>query len=310
MKPETRVGTVVAIALHLGLAGFVGLLVMISPLISRDEEPLVIMELVAFPDDAPVTMGENQSPGGGGDSGGAASEPEPIIEVSAPPVQEALAVPDIPTLERLEVPPVPDPVPEPPTPAPAPVQTPTPTPAPQPTRQPAPRPQPQPQPQQPKIVNINEFRRQHGQPRQQPARPQPARRTVVAPSVSSSNLRVEVPSVSSGGSGRSGGSVGSQNTGGPGGGGAFGPLQENYLNRIHRILDSAWSRPVHLPKGLSAEVEFRVGLEGRIALTRIVRNSGNSEFDDTVRQAFQNAARAPAPPNGQPFVSRVAFRLD
>lgn len=310
MRPETRVGTIAAVGLHLGAAALVSLMVLISPLISKNHEPLVVMELVSFPDDAPVTMGENQLGGGGEPESAPVPTPEPVIEVAAAEEMDAPAIPNIPTLDRLEVPPAP---PEPtPAPAPQPVPQPTapiPSPTPAPTPVPVPAPRTAPQPEQPKMVSLNEFRSQHGAPRPQPTRPQPARQPVVAPTVSSSNLRVQVPQVSSsqGTASRTGGGV---SMGGGGGGGSGGVMQENYLNRIRRILDSSWNRPSHLPKGLSVDVEFRVGLDGSISLSRFLRTSGNSEFDETVRQAFNNAARAPAPPNGQPLVSHVGFRLD
>lgn len=309
MRPETRVGTIAAVGLHLGAAALVSLTVLISPLVSKNPEPLVVMELVSFPDDAPVTMGENQLGGGGEAASVEEFTPEPAIEVASAEEIAGPEIPNIPTLDRLEVPPPPAPEPEP---VPAPRPTPT-TPAPQPTPPPAPTPAPTPAPQAPQMVSLNEFRRQHGQPRRQPARQQPARQTVVAPSVSSSNLRVEVPaSTNTGGvaSGRSVSGSGGVSMGGSGGSGGGGAMQENYLNRIRRILDSSWNRPTHLPKGLSVDAEFRVGLDGRISLTRLLRTSGNSEFDETVRQAFQNAARAPSPPNNQPLVSHVGFRLD
>jgi TonB family protein len=304
MVVEIRMGTVVSVVCH----GILILCLLVfsfwNPLNSKEEIP--VMELVQFPDGTEVTMGENTSPPPA--LGEEVSQPaEDTMSLPEPAPRPTLDIPAMPSIEKLDIPPEPAP-PEPVSPpAPQPVPVPQPTPAPKPAPV-APKPAPAPSPAPPKIMSEEEFRKLHGNKKPQPART-PTRPPVVAPTVSTGTTPISVPSISrSKTSGSPSGTAGGSARGVAGV--ANGPLQENYLNRVRSILDDTWVRPVHLAKGLFAEVEFRVESNGQIVLARFLQTSGNSEFDETVKLAFLNARRAPPSPDGRVLVNKVVFMLE
>ncbi len=301
MIAEVRVGTVVSVICHGLLVLWLLVFSLWNPLNSKEEIPVI--ELVDFPEGTEVTAGENSAPAPaiGTEAPQPVVDPLPIADSAPMPV---LDIPEIPSMEKLDIPPEPVPVPQ-PAPQPQPVPQPRPTPQPTPVVAPAPNPQPVPTP---KIMTEKEFRQLHGDKKPQPVRT-PVRDTVVAPTVSSPNIHISVPTISRG---RSSGSPSGSPGGSAGGvaGVAHGPLQENYLNRVRSILDDTWVRPVHLAKGLFVEVEFRVESNGQIVLSRFLQTSGNSEFDETVKLAFLNARRAPPSPDGRVWINKVVFLLE
>jgi colicin import membrane protein len=67
-------------------------------------------------------------------------------------------------------------------------------------------------------------------------------------------------------------------------------------------------KPGGLSDLLNAEVSFTVAANGAISGVRIVRSSGNAEFDQSVLEAF-GRVRMPARPDGKSDVKTLTFRI-
>lgn len=72
----------------------------------------------------------------------------------------------------------------------------------------------------------------------------------------------------------------------------------NYLQAISRILYRRWNQPTLRETGgtrPTTKVELRVRADGRVTSARLVRPSGNTAMDSSVRQLLQGLNRLPPP---------------
>jgi len=106
-----------------------------------------------------------------------------------------------------------------------------------------------------------------------------------------------------------------ENNRGGGGGKALkrddGPAMEMYqaalINRLRYAHDEI--KPQGLGDTLTADVQFVVAANGEIANIRIVRSSGNAEFDASVREAFRRITYLGPRPDGKTDTWEVTFRM-
>lgn len=90
-----------------------------------------------------------------------------------------------------------------------------------------------------------------------------------------------------------------------------GPAMEIYvagvLNRLKYAHDEV--KPQGLGDSLTADVEFVVAANGEISNIRIVRSSGNAEFDASVREAFRRIQWPGPRPDKKTDTWSVTFRM-
>lgn len=79
------------------------------------------------------------------------------------------------------------------------------------------------------------------------------------------------------------------------------------INRLKVAHDEL--KPQGLGDTLSADVEFFVSANGEISNVRIVRSSGNAEFDASVREAFRRITWMGARPDKRSDAWRLTFRM-
>lgn len=79
------------------------------------------------------------------------------------------------------------------------------------------------------------------------------------------------------------------------------------INRLKIAHDQL--KPQGLGDTLSADVEFFVSANGEISNIRIVRSSGNAEFDASVREAFRRITWMGARPDKRSDLWRLTFRM-
>ncbi len=83
---------------------------------------------------------------------------------------------------------------------------------------------------------------------------------------------------------------------------------EAYFSMLIQRLRDSHEKPGGLSDLLNAEVQFTVAANGVISGVRIVRSSGNAEFDQSVLEAF-GRVRMPARPDKNTDVQRLTFRI-
>lgn len=83
---------------------------------------------------------------------------------------------------------------------------------------------------------------------------------------------------------------------------------EAYFSMLIQRLRDSHEKPGGLSDLLNAEVQFTVASNGVISGVRIVRSSGNAEFDQSVLEAF-GRVRMPARPDKNTDVQRLTFRI-
>jgi len=93
----------------------------------------------------------------------------------------------------------------------------------------------------------------------------------------------------------------------PAGGGGE-EAQADYLARLFAKLRAAHQKPEGLDDGLQTRVEFVVRADGSVSGVRILKTSGNAEFDESVLAAFRQVSGLGAPPAGMAGVNAVTFR--
>jgi TonB family protein len=215
-----------------------------------------------------------------------AASPQPVTEDGAEDAADPIEFtrPRVP-LNYRPLPPAPQPVVENPPPDAITRQVPR-------QQQPAQRPQPttprpQPQEQRPSTMTYEEFQRSQNRRTSTPAASQ-----VRAP-------RLDAPSTTPG-----------SRTGVAGGTNVSASDIDSYLARLVAALKAAWQRPEGLPPGLSCQVMFDISETGVISGARILRSSGNSQFDQSVLAVFQRM-RTFAPPPGRQALNgnRQVFEL-
>lgn len=107
-------------------------------------------------------------------------------------------------------------------------------------------------------------------------------------------------------------------TGGPGipggtkgGTGLSNDEWSRFIISMRTIIQSNWDQPTDLyADKLYAVVEFTVSKNGTISNVRIVKSSGNSRFDATVRSAFNNTRNVGTVPSGQSEDFSLRFEMD
>lgn len=83
---------------------------------------------------------------------------------------------------------------------------------------------------------------------------------------------------------------------------------ERYYGMLVQRLRDSHEKPGGLSDLLNAEVQFTLAATGVITGVRIVRSSGNAEFDRSVLDAFVRV-RMPTRPDGKTDVQRLVFRM-
>ncbi len=87
-----------------------------------------------------------------------------------------------------------------------------------------------------------------------------------------------------------------------------GAAMERYFSMLITRLRDGHEKPGGVSDLLSAEVQFTLAANGAIASVRIVRSSGNADFDQSVLEAFSRV-KMPARPDGKTDVQRLTFRI-
>jgi colicin import membrane protein len=83
---------------------------------------------------------------------------------------------------------------------------------------------------------------------------------------------------------------------------------QRYFAMLTLRLREAHAKPGGVSDLLSADVQFTLAANGAISGVRIVRSSGNGDFDQSVLEAFARV-RMPARPDGKSDVNTLTFRI-
>ena len=118
--------------------------------------------------------------------------------------------------------------------------------------------------------------------------------------------RIDAGSIKQGVTGGTG--AGSTGAGGTALSRAEANAMEAYFSMLIQRLRDSHEKPGGLSDLLNAEVQFTVAANGAISAVRIVRSSGNAEFDQSVLEAFARV-RMPARPDKNTDVQRLTFRI-
>jgi len=73
-----------------------------------------------------------------------------------------------------------------------------------------------------------------------------------------------------------------------------------YYNTVRQRMYSVWEVPLASTYGLSAQASITVSPTGTVSNRQLIRSSGNSQFDQSVREALHRIQRLPTPPTGLP----------
>jgi colicin import membrane protein len=154
----------------------------------------------------------------------------------------------------------------------------------------------------PKKMSYDDFKKKHGEPK-------------TAKASTSPRSASKVPRINT--KGITGGVVGGSTANDRGGGGGKALTREDmaemdiYITALKNRLAIAHSelKPEGLGDSLSAEVEFTVSANGEISNIRIVRSSGNAEFDASVRESFRRITWMGARPDKRSSSFRLTFRM-
>lgn len=195
----------------------------------------------------------------------------------------------------------PEPVPT-PTATPLPAATATPQPAATPVPTATPRPQPTPTPKPRQVLLTPEQIRARIENQQQNTAP-----TVAAPTLSPAQIQAMISQGLPTGGGGMGTAVGPVN-------GGAGINMSGVDLELQRRLYSTWDQPVHLSSqsGLQAIATVNVQKSGNISSSRILRGSGNQEFDQSVNRALSAvkfAKALPADYTQATYTIEITFRL-
>lgn len=101
---------------------------------------------------------------------------------------------------------------------------------------------------------------------------------------------------------------------GPGAGGPAakadtGPALDRYFAMLRERLRANHEKPGGLSDLLSAEAEFTLAANGVLTGVRIVRPSGNADFDASVLEAFARVRSIGPRPDGKTGTHRLTFRM-
>lgn len=154
----------------------------------------------------------------------------------------------------------------------------------------------------PKKMSYDDFKKQHGEPKAGKASTSP-------------RSAAKVPRINT--KGITGGVAGGSTANDRGGGGGKALTREDmaemdiYITALKNRLGIAHNelKPEGLGDSLSAEVEFTISANGEISNIRIVRSSGNAEFDASVRESFRRITWMGARPDKRSSSFRLTFRM-
>ena len=118
--------------------------------------------------------------------------------------------------------------------------------------------------------------------------------------------RIDAGSIKRGVTGGTG--AGSSGAGGTALARAEADAMDAYFSMLIQRLRDSHEKPGGLSDLLNAEVQFTVAANGVISGVRILRSSGNAEFDQSVLEAFARV-RMPARPDKNTDVQRLTFRI-
>lgn len=129
-----------------------------------------------------------------------------------------------------------------------------------------------------------------------------------APSATASGpgKRIDASGIKKGVMGATG--AGSSGAGGTALARAMANEMDAYFGMLIQRLRDSHANPAGLSDLLNAEVQFTVAANGTISGVRIIRSSGNAEFDKSVLEAFARV-KMPARPDKDTDVQRLTFRI-
>jgi len=228
-------------------------------------------------------------------------EPDGRIANTAPPapepmvgtIEDPIAVPNPTPAEPIQLPepPAPEPVPTPPTPKPTPVPVPT----------PKPKPEPKPEPTR---VKFDQFKQTNPT---KPSNTKPTKTTSTKPVVAP-KIKVDGSALQTASTG-----TGTGTLTGIGSGDGTGTIKNAkdvmlaYSNYINTLAKAKWRLPTSCQgMVLSAELEFTVSATGKVLSVRILRTSGDRDFDNSVVEVFSSLVLQP-PPNKKENTFRLIF---
>lgn len=118
--------------------------------------------------------------------------------------------------------------------------------------------------------------------------------------------RIDASGIKKGITGATG--AGSKGAGGPALTAAEGERMERYFAMLINRLRESHEKPEGLSDLLNTEVQFTIAANGVISGVKILRSSGNKDFDDSVIAAFSRV-KMPARPDGKTDSQRLTFRI-
>ncbi|MBA3849555.1 MAG: hypothetical protein C0502_06105 [Opitutus sp.] len=153
----------------------------------------------------------------------------------------------------------------------------------------------------PPKMSYDEFKKKHGEPKVSKS---------TTPRTGAKAPRIDTKGIT-------GGVKGGSTANNRGGGGGTALTREDmaemdiYITGLKNRLRAAYDelKPQGLGDTLSAEVEFFIAANGEIGDVRIVRSSGNAEFDDSVREAFRRITLMGMRPDRKSDSFRLTFRM-
>jgi colicin import membrane protein len=134
----------------------------------------------------------------------------------------------------------------------------------------------------------------------------PAQKSAAGGGASAPGPRIDASGIKKGVTGGTG--AGSKGAGGTALSAAEGAAMERYESMLIQRLKEAHEKPGGLSDLLTADVRFTMAANGSFSSVRIVRSSGNADFDQSVIEAFARV-RMPARPDGKTEVIELTFRM-
>lgn len=268
MTDHTRFGYYCSLALHITVTVAAIISVLMKSVFKTDDHPIDPKQVFEMVEPAPETPVAQQ----------------PQQDDAMPQIEQQK---EIAAIEPMELP-EPEPTPPEPTPEPTP-----PEPAPKPSPKPKPKKVVKPAP--PKKVSFSDFAKKNPKANRNPA---PSRPRTSAP--------VKVGKISAG-TGNLDKLAAAKISVKGGTGAAMRSLLDLYITEIRRKAHSNWAIPT-MAQGIdyTAEVQFRVSQNGAISGLRIIKSSGNPEFDSSVLSAMRSVSLTP-PPDNEPHTVTITF---
>jgi colicin import membrane protein len=151
-----------------------------------------------------------------------------------------------------------------------------------------------------KRLSYSEFTKNNG------SKTSPSQKTSSTAGGGTAGPRVDANGIKKGITGGTG--AGSKGAGGKALTATEGAAMERYFSMLITRLRESHEKPGGLSDLLNAEVQFTIAANGAIAGVRIVRSSGNADFDQSVLEAFSRV-KMPTRPDGKTDVQRLTFRI-